>query len=128
MWHIIRTTSLVFLFAIILACCVLFGPAAVRSLELYFAQYTSAMYAVQLLNGQVMYGTIRSVGLSTITMGNVHTFETVTVGTTQTSNLQARRTNPLTMPEDWLTIERDGILYYEKLSPAARVLSLMRGE
>ncbi|MBP9669159.1 MAG: hypothetical protein KBE09_02620 [Candidatus Pacebacteria bacterium] len=86
------------------------------------------MYAVQLLNGQVMYGTIRSVGLSTITMGNVHTFETVTVGTTQTSNLQARRTNPLTMPEDWLTIERDGILYYEKLSPAARVLSLMRGE
>ncbi len=128
MWHIIRTSSVIFLLAIIFIICVLFGPAAVRSLELHLAQYTSAMYAIQLLNGQVMYGTIRSVGPRTITMGNVHTFETVTVGGSQTSNLQARRTNPLTMPEDWLTIERDGVLYYERLSPAARVLSLMRGE
>ncbi len=128
MWHIIRTVSVVFFLGIVLITCVLFGPAAVRSLQLHLAQYTNAMYAIHLLNGQVMYGTIRSVGLNTITMGNVHTFETVSVGTTQTSNLQARRTNPLTMPEDWLTIQRDGILYFEELSPAARVLSLMRGE
>lgn len=128
MWHLIRTSSLVFVVIITFMCCVFYGPGALRSLELHMAQYTSNMYAVQLMNGQVMYGTIRAVGWSTLTMGNVHTFDTVVVGTTQTSNLQARRTNPLTMPEDWLTINRDGILYIEKLSPAARVLSLMRGE
>lgn len=111
-----------------LALLIVWGPALVRSANLVAAQYTGTIYAFYLDSGHTFYGTIRGVGLGSVTLSDVYSFQTINVGTTPTSNLTAQELNPLTAPENWLTIEWRHVLFYEQLGSKAKVLHIMRGD
>ncbi len=106
----------------------LWGPALTSLARLYTAQYRGDVYAFYLDSGHTFYGTVRGVGFGTITLANVYSFQTVSVGQTPTSNLTAQELNPLTAPENWMTISREHVLFYEKLGDKAKVLKIMRGD
>lgn len=128
MWHWVQSFAWIFIFVMVFGVFVLWGPALWPFISLHSAPYTHDVYGVYLESGHVFYGEIRSVGWHSLVLENVHSFQNVTVGETSTSNFQAQKDNPLTRPENWLVIERDTILFYEKLTPAAKIMSLIRGE
>lgn len=106
----------------------IWGPALSGTVRLYAAQYTGDVYAFYLDSGHTFYGTVRGVGLGTITLADAYSFQTVKVGETSTSNLTSQRLNPLTSPDNWLTVSWRHVLFYEKLGDKAKVLKIMRGD
>lgn len=106
----------------------IWGPSLYGTVRLYAAQYTGDVYAFYLDSGHTFYGTVRGVGFGTITIAEAYSFQTVKVGDTPTSNLTSQRLNPLTSPDNWLTMSRRHILFYEKLGDKAKVLKIMRGD
>lgn len=127
MWNFVRTWSLGFLFIILLVFFVLRGPALIRELRLSFAPYTDGIYAFYLSSGHTFYGSVASVNGRTIALRNAYSFQSTTVGDVPTSNLQAQILNPLTMPENWIAISRDSVLFYEKLTEEAQLMPLIEG-
>lgn len=125
---LLRAIVLAFLLLFFCGALFLYGPAVERYVSLHWAQYTDATYAFYLSSGHVFYGNVRAVGPQAITLSHVYTFQGVSVGGSTTNNLVAQAASPLTMPEDWLVLERNKILFYERITSAARILSLMRGE
>lgn len=113
---------------LILAILGVWGPALMGLGRLYAAQYGDSVYAFYLDSGHTFYGHVRGVGLGTVVLSDVYSFQTVTVGTTPTSNLTSQQLNPLTVPENRLALNWAHILFYEKLSDKAKVLLIMRGD
>jgi hypothetical protein len=106
----------------------LWGPALMRSAHLFAAQYTGDVYAFYLDSGHTFYGTIRGVGIGSVTLSDVYSFQTINVGTTPTSNLTAQALNPITSPENWLTIDWRHVLFFEQLGDRSKVLRIIRGD
>lgn len=106
----------------------LWGPALMHSARLYAAQYTGDMYAFYLDSGHTFYGHVRGIGFGTITLTDVYSFQTINVGTTPTSNLTAQQLNPLTAPDNWLSIEWRHVIFFEQLGDRSKVLQITRGE
>lgn len=113
---------------VVLTILVLWGPALLGVCRLYAAQYTGSVYAFYLDSGHTFYGTVRGIGWDTVTLSDVYSFQTVTVGTTPTSNLASQRLNPLTAPENWLTINWKHVLFYEQLGDRSKVLTIVHGD
>lgn len=112
---------------VILFILAVWGPACMTLGRLYAAQYGDSVYAFYLDSGHTFYGHVRGVGLGSVVLSDVYSFQTVTVGTTPTSNLTSQQLNPLTAPENRLVLNRAHVLFYEKLSDKAKVLTIMRG-
>lgn len=113
---------------VMLVLLILWGPSLFRSARLFTAQYTGETYAFYLDSGHTFYGTVRGIGFGTITISNVYSFQTVSIGQTPTSNLTAQELNPLTSPENWMTLNWRHVLFFEKLGSKAKVLRIMRGD
>lgn len=103
-----------------------FGSMFFSLVGLHMAEFSDQRYAVYLDSGHVFYGKIKAVGIFTLTLSDVYSFQTLEVGETSTSNLQAQRLNPLTAPDNWLVIERDHVLFFERIGKDARILELIR--
>lgn len=108
----------VIFFAVLL----LWGPALFGILRLHFAQYSDDRYAFYTDSGNVFYGTVRGVSFTQVTLSDAFSFQTVSVGETTTSNLQSAQGNPLTRPDNWLVMNWDHIIFYERIGDEASVL------
>lgn len=111
---------------VVVACLILWGPGLFHSIGLYSAQYAGGTYAFYMDTGQTFFGEIRSVTPSTITLANVYTFQTYTVGETPTTNLTAQQLNPLTMPYNWMALNWKHVTYYERVGSRGKVINIMR--
>lgn len=120
--------KLAFGFGMLILLGVLFGPSFFAHLRLYSAQYSDDYYALYLDSGNVFYGQIRGVGLGQITLTNAYSFQSIEVGETSTSNLSAVRNNPLTRPDNWMVINRDHVLFYERIGDDASILEALRAQ
>ena len=103
-----------------------FGPGLAINWHYMTAPYTGEWYAVYLLNGQVLYGQIRGFTKDTLRLVNVYYIQTLTVGERTTNNIVRRGTNEVSAPENWLLINRDQILYWEKIGKDAPVMKVIR--
>ena len=110
-------------FAFVLA---LWGASLASFFSLHLAQYTDERYAFYLDTGNVFYGKVTAVGPTTVTLTDAYSFQTVAVGETSTNNLQAQTGNPLTLPENWVTIRFEHVIFYERIGEEASVQKLIR--
>lgn len=104
----------------------LWGPAFFHATGLYAAQYAGGTYAFYTDTGQTFYGSIKSVDISTITLSDVFTYQTINVGETPTTNLTAQQLNPLTTPYNWMALNWKHVVYYERVGSRGKVMNLMR--
>lgn len=119
----------ILLFPIIFGFLVWFGPEFSLALAMHLAPYRhDRWYAVYLQNDQVFYAQIKSWGGDTVKLTNVHYLQTIQVGTTTTSNIVRRGKNELTMPKNFLLLNRAHVLYWEEIGERAVVMDIIRQE
>ncbi|MBP6860216.1 MAG: hypothetical protein KBC38_01475 [Candidatus Pacebacteria bacterium] len=110
-------------FAVVLA---LWGSSLASFFTLHIAQYTDDRYAFYLDTGNVFYGKVMAAGPGSVTLTDAYTFQAVSVGETSTNNLQAQTGNPLTLPENWVTLNWEHVIFYERIGEEASVQKLIR--
>lgn len=99
------------------------GPAWWFAVGVRLAAYSGATYALYLDTGHIFYGKISSVSGSTVVMRDVRSFQKFEVGGSTSNTLQAQKANALTKPENFLAINRERILFFEKVGTDAPILA-----
>jgi hypothetical protein len=122
------SAALLVILPVALLAAVLWGRALFGAVDLYAAQYTDARYAVYLDSGHIFYGKITGVSPFSIRLSDVYSFQTVSVGETSTSNLSAQTDNPLTLPRDWMSINRKNVLFYERVGEDASIMRIINSK
>lgn len=120
----VRTLIAGFVFPLVFLA--LFAPSLFADARLFLAQYGNDRYAFYLASGHTFYGTVRGVGFGKVVLADAYSFQSVSVGETSTNNLTAQKDNPLTRPDNWLVINREHILFYERVGDEASLLQAIR--
>lgn len=104
-----------------------FGPGLLVSFQARSAQYDERYYAVYLDSGQALYAQVRGLTRDTLKLTNVYYLQSVTVGDKTTNNLVRRGTQEVSMPLNFLMVNRAHVLYWEAVGDSAPVIKAMRG-
>lgn len=99
------------------------GAGLWADIRLRIDAYSGAPYAVYLDSGHIFYGSLSSISGSQVVMKSVRSFQQFEVGESTTNTLETQVSNPITRPEDRLVLNRQHVLFMERIGASAPVLT-----
>jgi len=100
-------------------------PALGIYAELKLAPYFGDWYAFYLDNNLTFYAQITGSTKDLLKLSDVYYVQTVKIGEQPTSSIIRRGPNEITLPENYLLMNRNKILYYEKIGKDSQVMKII---
>lgn len=103
------------------------GPSLLSYGELHVAPYTQWTYAVNLANGQTVFGHVRASQFKHIRLTDVHYFQTLDVNGEKTNSLVSQVQNTALSPYNYLIINREHIVSIERIGEDSQIAKIING-
>ena len=103
------------------------GPNFIARMAIRLAPYTGHWYAFYMDNGEVFYAQIQGTARNWIKLKNVYYLQKITIDGKTQNKINKASANEISLPENYLELNADKILYWEQIGANAEVMKIIKG-